>query len=165
MKTWLFRILWSLLAIGVVVVFYFAKASEQKRALDILIISIHAADENAFLTKPELLARLQLRKLFRRDMQSGELNTHHIERTIAAMAEVKTVDVFKHLGSRWEIKLELRKPIARIFNLKGQSYYLDQDGFMMYRSALHTARTLVFQGISPTPITPVFTVVLLTIQI
>jgi cell division protein FtsQ len=62
------------------------------------------------------------------------------------MAEVKEVDVYKHLGSDWEIKLALRKPIARIFNTKGQSYYLDQDGFMMNRSSLHTARVLVFSG-------------------
>lgn len=146
MKIWLFRIFWLLLAIGVAVVFYFAQASEQQKVLSTPKIAIHAADENAFLTKPELLARLQLRKLFRRDMRANELNIHSIERAIATMAEVKNVDVYKHLGAQWEIKLELRQPIARIFNLQGQSYYLDQDGFMMYRSALHTARTLVFSG-------------------
>lgn len=146
MKIWLFRIFWLLLAFGVAVIFYFAQASQQHQVLNTPKIAIHAADENAFLTKPELLARLQLRKLFRRDMQANELNIHGIERAIAAMAEVKNVDVYKHLGANWEVKLELRKPIARIFNLQGQSYYLDQDGFMMYRSALHTARTLVFSG-------------------
>jgi len=146
MKIWLFRIFWFLLAIGVAVIFYFAQASAQQKVLGTPKIAIHAEDENAFLTKPELLARLQLGKLFRRNMTANELNVHRIELAIAAMAEVKTVDVYKHIGAAWEIKLELRKPIARIFNLQGQSYYLDQDGFMMYRSALHTARTLVFSG-------------------
>jgi len=89
---------------------------------------------------------LQLRKLFRSKMLANELNVHSIERAIAAMAEVKDVNVYKHLGAQWEIKLALRKPIARIFNTSGQSYYLDQDGFMMYRSTLHTARVLVFSG-------------------
>ena len=79
-------------------------------------------------------------------MWANELNVHSIERAIAAMAEVKDVNVYKHLGAQWEIKLALRKPIARIFNTSGQSYYLDQDGFMMYRSTLHTARVLVFSG-------------------
>ena len=146
MKIWLYRIFWILIATGVAVVFYFANVSQQRQILHAPKISIHAADENAFLTRPELLARLQLSRLFRRDMHVNELNIHRIERSIAAMAEVKKVEVFKHLGASWEIKLELRKPIARIFNSKGQSYYLDQDGFMMYRSALHTARTLVFSG-------------------
>jgi cell division protein FtsQ len=98
------------------------------------------------LTEEELKDRLQLRKLFRSKMLANELNVHSIERAIAAMAEVKDVNVYKHLGAQWEIKLALRKPIARIFNTSGQSYYLDQDGFMMYRSTLHTARVLVFSG-------------------
>ena len=146
MKIWLLRIFWLLLFIGVVVVFYFAGQAEQNKVLRTPLISIHAEDENTFLTGQELKDRLQLRKLFRTKMLANELNVHSIERAISAMAEVKEVNVYKHLGDKWEIKLALRKPIARIFNTSGQSYYLDQDGFMMYRSTLHTARVLVFSG-------------------
>ena len=42
--------------------------------------------------------------------------------------------------------MELIKPIARIFNKKGETYYLDADGNKMQRSDLHTARVLVFSG-------------------
>jgi cell division protein FtsQ len=146
MKIWLFRIFWFLVLVGVGVVFYFAQQKDKLTVLQEPKISIHTEDENAFLTEDELIARLQLRKLFRKQMRAQQLNVHAIERAISAMAEVKQVHVYKHLGSRWEIKLTLRVPIARIFNTKGQSYYLDQDGFMMYRSALHTARVLVFSG-------------------
>jgi cell division protein FtsQ len=146
MKIWLLRIFWLLLIGGVSVVFYFVQQSEQQTQLAEPRISIHAEDENAFLTEEELLDRLQLRQLFRRKMRVNQLQIHSIERSIAAMAEVKNVNVFKHIGPHWEVKLELRKPIARIFNTSGQSYYLDQDGFMMYRSRLHTARVLVFSG-------------------
>ena len=146
MKIWLLRIFWLLLFVGVGVVFYFAGQAEQRKVLKTPLISIHSEDENAFLTEEELKSRLQLRKLFRSKMWANELNVHSIERAIAAMAEVKDVNVYKHLGAKWEIKLALRKPIARIFNTSGQSYYLDQDGFMMYRSTLHTARVLVFSG-------------------
>jgi cell division protein FtsQ len=146
MKIWLIRIFWLLIAVGVVIVFYFSNVSAQKTHLNIPKVAIHADDENAFLTKQELLDRLKIRRLFDRKMEAKDLKIHTIERAIAGMAEVKEVEVFKHLGSNWEIKLALRKPIARIFNSKGQSYYLDQDGFMMNRSALHTARVLVFSG-------------------
>jgi cell division protein FtsQ len=154
MKIWLLRIFWLLLFIGVVVIFYFAGQAEQNKVLQTPLISIHAEDENTFLTGQELKDRLQLRKLFRTKMLANELNVHSIERAISAMAEVKEVNVYKHLGDKWEIKLALRKPIARIFNTSGQSYYLDQDGFMMYRSALHTARTLVFSGHIPDAYNP-----------
>ena len=146
MKIWLFRILWLFLAGGVIVVFYLASESAKKTVLNKPKVAIHADDENAFLTKHELLDRLKLRRLFSDDMEAKDLKVHTIERAIAGMAEVKKVDVYKHLGADWEIKLALRKPIARIFNTRGESYYLDQDGFMMNRSALHTARVLVFSG-------------------
>ena len=146
MKIWLVRIFWLLIFVGVGVVFYFSQSKEQQTHLDQPSIAIHAEDENAFLTEEELLDRLQLRQLFRRKMRVNQLQIHSIERAIAAMAEVKRAEVYKHLGSNWEVKLELRKPIARIFNTSRQSYYLDQDGFMMYRSRLHTARVLVFSG-------------------
>jgi len=154
MKIWLLRIFWILLFVGVGVVFYAANQAEQRTKLKKPLIEIHTQDENAFLTEQELIDRLQLRKLFRQKMQAKQLHVHTIERAIAAMAEVKKVNVYKHLGAKWEIQLELRKPIARIFNTKGQSYYLDQDGFMMYRSSLHTARVLVFSGAIHDPYNP-----------
>jgi cell division protein FtsQ len=146
MKIWLLRIFWLLVAVGVIMVFYISSETAKKTILNIPKVAIHADDENAFLTKHELLDRLKLRRLFDKNMAAKDLKIHTIERAIAGMAEVKEVDVYKHLGSDWEIKLALRKPIARIFNTKGQSYYLDQDGFMMNRSSLHTARVLVFSG-------------------
>jgi cell division protein FtsQ len=76
----------------------------------------------------------------------GKLNIRKIEYLISHMPEVKHVKVFKRIGNKWDIQLELRKPIARIFNKFGQSFYLDQDGFLMNRSSLHTARVLVFSG-------------------
>jgi len=59
---------------------------------------------------------------------------------------VKNVKAYRQIGKKWFLKIELRKPIARIFNSYGQSFYIDDDGFMMNRSDLHTARVLIFSG-------------------
>ena len=154
MKKWLKITLWLLLFILVSVVFFFAVKEENSKLLRTPDISIHVEGESAFLTEKELLDRLKIRNLFRQQMAVGELKIHTIERNIKVMPEVKKVEVYKHIGNKWEIQLELRKPIARIFNQQGQSYYLDQDGFMMYRSALHTARVLVFSGAINDPYNP-----------
>jgi len=154
MKKWLKITLWLLLSILVSVVFFFAVREENSKLLRTPDIAIHVEGESAFLTEKELLDRLKIRNLFRQQMAVGELKIHTIERNIKAMPEVKKVEVYKHIGNKWEIQLELRKPIARIFNQQGQSYYLDQDGFMMYRSALHTARVLVFSGAINDPYNP-----------
>ncbi|MFM6963974.1 MAG: cell division protein FtsQ/DivIB [Sphingomonadales bacterium] len=154
MKIWLIRILWTLVSVGTIVVFYFAQKTDANRILDTPKVAIHAEDENTFLTKQELLYRLQLKQLLRKDMPVKALQVQRIEQAIAAMPEVKHVNVYRHLGAKLEIDLTLRKPIARVFNTKGQSYYLDQEGFMMYRSALHTARVLVFSGAIDEPYNP-----------
>jgi len=154
MKIWLIRILWTLVSVGTIVVFYFAQKTDANRILDTPKVAIHTEDENTFLTKQELLYRLQLKQLLRKDMPVKALQVQRIERAISAMPEVKHVNVYRHLGAELEIDLTLRKPIARIFNAQGQSYYLDQEGFMMYRSALHTARVLVFSGAIDEPYNP-----------
>jgi cell division protein FtsQ len=154
MKKWLKIMLWLLLSILVSVVFFFAVREENSKLLRTPDIAIHVEGESAFLTEKELLDRLKIRNLFRQQMAVGALKIHTRERNIKAMPEVKKVEVYKHIGNKWEIQLELRKPIARIFNQQGQSYYLDQDGFMMYRSALHTARVLVFSGAINDPYNP-----------
>jgi cell division protein FtsQ len=56
------------------------------------------------------------------------------------------VKVFTNIGHGWKIDVVVRKPIARIFNQFGESYYLDEDGVVMQTSSIHTARVLVVSG-------------------
>ena len=62
------------------------------------------------------------------------------------MEEVKTVRVYKNIGKSWNIDVELRNPIARIFTLSQKAYYLDDEGYTIGRSSLHTAHVLIFSG-------------------
>jgi cell division protein FtsQ len=153
MKNWMKIGLWILVAAGVVTVLVFADREEKEKKYDIPEISIHV-DGDAFLTEPELIDRLKLHRLIQENEQVGKLNIRKIEYVISLMPEVKNVKVFKRIGNEWDIQLNLRKPIARIFNQLGQSFYLDEDGFLMNRSSLHTARVLVFSGFIKDRFTP-----------
>ena len=145
MKNWMKISLWILVAAGVVTILVFANNEENEKKYDIPEVSIHV-DGDAFLTEPELIDRLKLHRLIEQNQQVENLNIRKIEYVISRMPEVKHVKVFKRIGNKWDIELILRKPIARIFNKLGQSFYLDEDGFLMNRSSLHTARVLVFSG-------------------
>ena len=50
------------------------------------------------------------------------------------MPEVRRAQVYKRINNDWNIEIELIKPIARIFNNSGETYYLDADGKKMKRS-------------------------------
>lgn len=145
MKKWIKIVIWVLVAALVVTILVFANKEEQNKKYTKPEISIHV-DGDAFLTEPELIDRLDFHGLIEQQQAIGKLNIRKIEYVISHMPEVKHVKVFKRIGNKWDIQLELRKPIARIFNKFGQSFYLDEEGFLMNRSNLHTARVLVFSG-------------------
>ncbi|MEN9972318.1 MAG: hypothetical protein RIS20_665 [Bacteroidota bacterium] len=147
MKKWMKISLWLVAMSGVITILVFASQEESKKKYENPKISIHVeGDGDVFLTEEELVDRLELHRLIQENQQVGSLNIRKIEYMISLMPEVKKVDVFKPIGNEWDIQLELRKPIARIFNKFGQSFYLDEDGYLMNRSSLHTARVLVFSG-------------------
>lgn len=146
MKKWLKILLWIFLGVGVITVFVFSNQNEKNKKIKNPEISIHVEGENTFLTEKELWERLKFMSLVYNGQLNNAIDIQKIERAITNMDEVKNVKVFKNIGNRWYIKITLRKPISRIFNLYGQSYYIDEDGFMMMRSNLHTARVLIFSG-------------------
>ena len=65
------------------------------------------------------------------------------------MHEVEKVDVFKQMGGNWKISVKVRKPLSRVFNSKGESYYVDRYGNKMSTSANFCARVMIFSGNIP----------------
>jgi len=139
-------IFWVLFAVGLILIVFFASKENNNAIAKKPDISIHVEGENAFLTESELLNRLILKRLYQKNMKVNVVNVKKIEAAIIKMEEVKNVRVYKNIGNSWNIDVELRNPIARIFTLSQKAYYLDDEGFTMGRSSLHTAHVLVFSG-------------------
>jgi len=146
MKVWLKRIAWVTLAIGVIALMFMVQSAQREAQVVKPEIVIHVSGEHAFLTEDELYDRLKRKGFFRDGLRHDELNVSGIEKYIRSMSEVKDVKVFTGIGEKWSIHITVRKPIARIFNKYGQSYYLDEDGVVMKTSDLHTARVVVVTG-------------------
>lgn len=75
-----------------------------------------------------------------------EIDVRSIENAIAHMPEVKTVDVFKTINGQLRVNVDLRVPVARIFQPDGASFYLDEAGEIMPLSTKYTARVLTVNG-------------------
>ncbi|MEY3200439.1 MAG: hypothetical protein RJA13_2397 [Bacteroidota bacterium] len=134
MKKWLKIAAWSLLVLGVVFLLSLAKNAQKETIVSKPKIIIHVTGENAFLTKNELYIRLKRKGFVFDGQQREKLNTSAIEKYIQSMSEVKTVKVFSSIGKGWKIEVLVRKPIARIFNTFGETFYLDEDGIIMKSS-------------------------------
>jgi cell division protein FtsQ len=75
-----------------------------------------------------------------------ELNTLHIEETIEKLPEVRKADVYKAINGKLHINVDLRVPVARVFNKNGSSFYVDRDGEIMPLSTKYSARILTVNG-------------------
>ena len=146
MKKVFLIIFWVLFAVGLILIVFFANTENNNDVAKKPDISIHVEGENTFLTESELLDRLIYKRLYQKNMKVNLVNIKKIEAAIIKMEEVKKVRVYKNIGNSWNIDVELRNPIARIFTLSQKAYYLDDEGFTMGRSTLHTAHVLVFSG-------------------
>lgn len=132
--------------VSVVVLLFLSDRTQKNKLVDKMNAVIHVTDENTFLNESELYTRLRRRGFIFNGQLKKELNVAALEKFIASMTEVKSVRVYSEIGSGWKIDVVIRRPIARIFNKYGESYYLDEDGVAMQLSPLHTARVLVVSG-------------------
>jgi len=74
------------------------------------------------------------------------INTYEIESNLANLMAVKDVQAYKMANGILSVKVKQRKPVVRVFNKFGQSYYLDEDGLLMPLSDRFAAHVLVVNG-------------------
>lgn len=149
MNKWVKISLWSVFGISVVVLLVLTQRYLQELPLKKPAVQISVTGENSFLSESELTTRLQRNNLIYVNQRVKDLGPEKIERFIRKMEEVKTVAVYSSLNGSWNINIELRKPIAHIFNSIGQNFFLDADGHTISSSSEHTARVLVVSGEIP----------------
>ena len=146
MKKWLKISLWSVFAIVLIAIVFFVKKEMDEKLVPVPEISIHADAENAFLTNTELHEKLKRANLLFDGQTRAQLKTEEIEKFIAGISQVKKVEVFQLIDGSWKIDVDMRIPIARIFNKYGETFYIDDEGNTMDVTQSHTARVLIFSG-------------------
>ncbi len=146
MKSWLKNIIWFLSVITILVVMSFIDSTQENRIVGLPTIKIDLYEDMMFLSKDDIRERLRDKDLIGEEKKYNEVDLGAIELFLSEMPEVKTVQVFSYLGGDWTIDIELRQPIARIFNIDGSSCYLDKEGTLMPLSTNYTAHVLAVTG-------------------
>ena len=146
MNKWIKISLWSIFAIGIIVLLTIVRTIQNERVLEEPEIIVEKIGEDPFLTEGELLSRLKLEGLFREGMKREDLNLEAIETFVSDISQVETVKVYSEIGNHWQIKIKLKRPVVRVFNKYGETFYLDEDGGIMKTTPSHTARSIVASG-------------------
>ena len=149
MKPWLKITIWTLFFALIVILLAVTNREQKSIVLKTPKIHIDIQDENAFLTEKELFIRLKRKGLILNSQKNQQLQLNRIEKFVKGMTEVLDCNVYTKLGGDWAINVKIRRPIARIFNNYGESFYLDELGYTISPSYLYTARVVVVTGDIP----------------
>lgn len=146
MKSKLKIIGWILFAVAVIITMRYVKIQHDERIMKTPDIFVDIPEDNVFLNSKEVEERLknlgiQFENVMRKDIQATV-----IEKALKSMPEIEDARVFLYIDGNWKIYGKIRKPIARVFNTAGESYYIDDKGKKMSLSPIYTARVIPVTG-------------------
>ncbi len=116
-----------------------------------LVIEIQSQDDTNFITKEDV--KNMLKRRFGHVLNGipvGSLDVQEVEEVLEKDAFVKKADVFIGARNTVNIRIMQRKPILRVIDGDGASFYLDEEGHFLPLSANYTARVPVATGVIPT---------------
>jgi cell division protein FtsQ len=110
-------------------------------------IIIDQRDENSFVEEEDILEFLKDRNDTLVDQPLHQINVYELERALNAHPSVAAADVAVNVNGDVIITVTQRKPIVRVINTSGESYYLDNKATLMPLAEHYTARVLVVNGL------------------
>jgi cell division protein FtsQ len=74
------------------------------------------------------------------------INVPEIEKSLNSHADIANAEVYMTIDGDLKVEVNQRKPVVRLINLDGDSYYIDDKGKLMPLSDNYTAKVLIVNG-------------------
>lgn len=137
---WLFVLAWFIYGLS-----YASKVYKGKRCTKLEVRVLDSAKLN-FVRAKDVHRAIVKSKFSPLGQSLSRINTNIIEQEIYQMAAVRDVQAFKTAKGEVIVEITQRRPVLRIFNAKGQTYYIDDSGKILPYSSGFAANTLVANG-------------------
>ena len=137
--------LWILAGIGMIVLLGAAmQRKNQKQCMDIKI-EITGVERHMFIDEKDVLHILNSAGPVAGNKLSA-INLKIMEAVLERNSWVKNAEMFLDNNQLLQVRIEERQPVARVFTLQGNSFYLDSAGMRLPLSERLSARVPVFTG-------------------
>lgn len=138
--------IWVMFVAGIGTVLGFAKSKHRQIPCETPAININQDTGHDFVTKEMVLDRLNnIGYSFHGD-QLCEVDLFRVESEIRKIAGVAHVEAYTYVNGVLQIDVKQRRPILRVMNMNGTSFYLDEHGNSMPISERYTAKVPVVSG-------------------
>jgi cell division protein FtsQ len=137
---------WSITVVSILTLLGFANNALDEKPCNNIEVSIDNIDEHDFVKNDDVFAMLKEKNKKLKGEALGKIDVASLERMFNAHSHIANAEVYKTIGGAIKINITTKRPIARIINYKGESFYLDEDGYLMRWSSNYTANLPVFTG-------------------
>lgn len=137
------KILWLLAGIGVIVLLGAAMQKKEHKRCKEVKVEIKGVENNIFIDENEVLELINSSgNIVERDLTL--INLKALEIALKKNLWVKNAEMFFDNNQLLHVNIEERMPIARVFTIQGNSFYVDSNLFRLPLSDKLTARVPVF---------------------
>lgn len=139
-------ILWLIAVGGILGLLGFINHEQQNARCEGIRINIDKTTGNFFIEEKDIKAVFANRFDSANKRPISFFDLTQIETQIQNHPSVFNAQAFKTIDNYIEIDIKQKTPIARIFNTRGESFYIVTDGTLMPLSTKYTAHVPVFSG-------------------
>ncbi len=143
LKKWIIISGWF--AFGAATIILFVAAMQQKKHKQCTAISVEMKDanDNGFIPEKEIMQILKANNAIKgQDMST--INLRKTESDLEINGWIKQAELFFDNNQTLHVKIDEREPVARVFTIEGNSFYIDSSGLRLPLSDEQSARVPVF---------------------
>jgi cell division protein FtsQ len=137
---------WSLAVVSLLTILGFANNALDEKPCTAIEVNINNIDEHDFIKNDDVFSMLQEKNKKLKGEAMGNIDVASLERMFNTNSHIANSEVYKTINGVVKINITTKRPIARIINYKGESFYLDEQGYLMRWSNNYTANLPVFTG-------------------
>jgi cell division protein FtsQ len=142
-------VVWVILTGGLLVLLGFSYVEHDAVICRQYSIDIAYGNADVLVTKEDIYNIVRQSGHVLKGQPVSYIHAEKIERFIRKQPYVASANVFVTIDGKTEIHVVQRQPILRIFNQKGESYYLDGAGHLLPLNPDFSARVPVANGFIP----------------
>lgn len=145
-KNLLHLLLWVFSISGLLMSWSFAAKKQSHAKVKQISISIDNPAENDFIDEFDVKYFLEERHQQLQNNEVSNINIRALEKALNSHPAIENSEISYEVNGELTIQVKQRRPMLRILNQNGESYYIDSTGKIMPLSFKSSSRVLVVNG-------------------
>ena len=142
----LVAVLWIIGLSGLLASLAFVTRKEKHVVSENLTVSVLNTDENSFIDEEDVKEFFKERKDSILKSQLGNIHITDLEKALNSHPSIENAEVAMDINGDVTMNVTQRTPLVRVFNMDGESYYIDDRSKLMPLNDKYTARVLIATG-------------------